>query len=374
MTKGTTTKNASRSPARLGVEALEDRQLLNGKSLVPLVDLLSVPAAVPALVQSTPSLVPTTVADSVGVSKGNGSLLSEGLHLGQAKGPHAVDAGSEKTGSVPASDSAGVGVRRGGNLLNPSDSPKGGKGNDAPSLDAPSPAFHHSVTGSNANADSAGTADSPFAGPGPRPSSPPGDPPSLGIVLPLHHLPGVSDRHSPPDVPTAWSFLIAPTVLPAEEPEQSTPPLPSLKGPRAGDRSWDAYWGEFLPALPERPQGVTSAVAIGLRGAGTTQTVSEGPAPDMPEAGLLAADLPHGAGIGADLERLLEELNDLGSGIKEAVVRGRFAFWLLAGALAAAGCEVGRRRRQAHNRLDLTAADDADLRWFPEVSEPTGTA
>src|SRR4051812_36618581 len=107
MTKGTP-KNLSRTPARPGVEALEDRQLLNGKSLLSLVDFLPVPSTAPALVQTTLPLVNTTVSASVGGSKGNGSLGSNGLHLGEAKGPHAVDASTGKKETVLTSDNQGL--------------------------------------------------------------------------------------------------------------------------------------------------------------------------------------------------------------------------------------------------------------------------
>jgi len=382
MTKGTTMKNASRSLARLGVEALEDRRLLNGKSLLSLVNF-SVPSAVPALVQSTPSRVHTTA--SLGESTGH---VSSGLHLGAGNGSHSVEAGSGKTKKEPDFDKEGVGAKLklpgreeadpgakvGKNAHGHSDpAHDGAKGKDHSRHDGSSSDSHSDETDRNASAESAGTGDSPFSAPGPRPSSQPGGPPSLGIVF--HHAPGASDQEPPPDVPTASNFLIASTILSAEETEQRNLSLFSLKVPGAGDRSWDAYWAKFLPVLPDRPERVMSAVAVGLQGAGETQPVSEEPpTPDTAEVGLLTARLPYGAGLGVDLERLLDELNDLGNGIKDAVGRGGFAFWLMAGAMATVGCEIARRRRQARAPLGPGAADDATLRWFPELAEPTESA
>jgi len=284
MTKGTTMKNASRSLARPGVEALEDRRLLNGKSLLSLVNLSISPA--PALVQSSPSLTHTSA--SVGEGNGHGS---GGLHLGAANGSHSGDAGHGNNKSELASDSMGVGALR--KLLGEKEAdlgakpdksapghsdamPKGGKGKDLPSHEGSPSESNPGFTVSNANAESAGTTVGLFFAPGARPSSQPGTPPSLGIVF--SHSPG--DGTSPPDVPTASNVLIAPTLLSTEEAEQPISPSLNLKVPGAGDRSWDAFWAEFLPEMPDQPEGVLSAVAVGLQGAGQTQTTSTEPTPD----------------------------------------------------------------------------------------------
>jgi len=160
---------------------------------------------------------------------------------------------------------------------------------------------------------------------------------------------------------------MVPTVVPVEGPEAPSP-LPRLYASGISDRTGIAFWAEFLPELSYGPEGTQAAVAVGSEGSAEPRTVSQAPAPEMPEAGLLGAELPHGAGLGADLERLLDELNGLGSGIKDAVVQNQLAFWVIAGSLAVVGCEVARRRA----RQRLTAADAAALRWFPELAAPVG--
>jgi hypothetical protein len=160
-------------------------------------------------------------------------------------------------------------------------------------------------------------------------------------------------------------LLIVPVVLPTEGPGEPNP-LPRLYASGISDWTGHAYWGEFLPELSPGPEGTLAAVAVGSEATTAPQAVPPEATPAMPEAGLLETDLPRGTGLGADLERLLVELNDLGSGIKNVVGQGQFALWLLAGSLAVAGCEIARRR--AREQLGLTAADAADLRWFPELA------
>jgi hypothetical protein len=171
-------------------------------------------------------------------------------------------------------------------------------------------------------------------------------PPPLGIVVPLHSFPGTLEHAPPPEVPSAPRVPISPTVPSAEVVEEPNPASPTPSIPGAGDRNWNAFWVDFLPALAEHAEAFTSAVAISPESAGETQAIPEEPAPSRPAADLLAAGLPYGAGFGSD---------DLG-------------FWLLAGALAAVGCEVARRRRLVREQLGLVAADDTSLRWFPEVT------
>src|SRR5205814_930240 len=141
----------------------------------------------------------------------------------------------------------------------------GNKGNNSPPTAAfPPGANPHVAHGDPGRDESAGTVDRQvFFGSGPRPSTALEEllgPPPLGIVFPLHHFPGTPDHAPPPGVPSASSIPISPTVLSSEVAEEPNSALPTLSIPGAGSRSGDSFWVEFLPALPERSEEITSAV------------------------------------------------------------------------------------------------------------------
>jgi hypothetical protein len=193
-------------------------------------------------------------------------------------------------------------------------------------------------------------------------------------------LPGAAPRAQPTGGNEAAPFLVA--SFPASSPgltqstlaialareEVATAAQFAAAGPAAstasfaGEAGLGLVLGDALPAVG----GGVAGTAVRAASYNSQEDGEDGAAEELlpdeaTEAGLMGLLPADSSALDQTLQQLLEQLNNLGNGLDQALPGG-LAFWLLAGAVGVTAC-VTVRRRQA---TGVILAGEA-LAWIPSL-------